>query len=198
MLAAFWIALDGLSALPQPVASDPLAALDDRPLSRRLAARRQSLPHAAAQGDAADNPDQRIADDIKLFVEQTLALGVGLLSAVVTLASFIVILWGLSDEPRCICSARISTIPGYLVWGALIYALFGTLLTHWIGSPLVRLNFQQQRFEADFRFNLVRMRENAEQIALLQRRARRAVSGCRDRSAASSITGTRIMSAPSG
>ena len=59
-------------------------------------------------------------------------------------------------------------IPGYLVWGALIYAIFGTALTQWIGSPLVNLDFQQQRFEADFRFNLVRVRENSEQIALLQ------------------------------
>jgi putative ATP-binding cassette transporter len=59
-------------------------------------------------------------------------------------------------------------IPGYLVWGALIYAVFGTALTQWIGSPLVNLDFQQQRFEADFRFNLVRVRENSEQIALLQ------------------------------
>jgi putative ATP-binding cassette transporter len=59
-------------------------------------------------------------------------------------------------------------IPGYLVWGALVYAIFGTALTQWIGSPLVRLDFQQQRFEADFRFNLVRVRENSEQIALLQ------------------------------
>jgi vitamin B12/bleomycin/antimicrobial peptide transport system ATP-binding/permease protein len=59
-------------------------------------------------------------------------------------------------------------IPGYLVWGALIYAIFGTALTQWIGSPLVNLDFQQQRYEADFRFNLVRVRENSEQIALLQ------------------------------
>jgi putative ATP-binding cassette transporter len=59
-------------------------------------------------------------------------------------------------------------IPGYLVWGALIYAILGTALTQWIGSPLVNLDFQQQRYEADFRFNLVRVRENSEQIALLQ------------------------------
>ena len=65
------------------------------------------------------------------------------------------------------------TIPGYLVWGALIYAIFGTALTQWIGSPLVNLDFNQQRYEADFRFNLVRVRENSEQIALLQGRARR-------------------------
>jgi putative ATP-binding cassette transporter len=118
-------------------------------------------------GDAADNPDQRIADDTQRFVEQTLALGIGLLSAVVTLASFIFILWGLSNEAPLHLFGKDIPIPGYLVWGALIYALLGTVLTHLIGWPLVELNFQQQRYEADFRFNLVRARENAEQIALL-------------------------------
>jgi putative ATP-binding cassette transporter len=120
------------------------------------------------RGDAADNPDQRIADDIKMFVDQTLNISVSFLSAVVTLASFIVILWGLSaDSPLTLFGTEFH-IPGYLVWGALIYAIFGTVLTHWIGSPLVMLNFQQQRLEADFRFNLVRVRENSEQIALLR------------------------------
>ena len=119
------------------------------------------------QGDAADNPDQRIAEDTQLFVDRTLALGVGLLSSVVTLASFVVILWGLSAEAPLHLAGRDIAFPGYLVWGALIYAVFGTVFTHLIGWPLVGLNFQQQQFEADFRFNLVRARENAEQIALL-------------------------------
>jgi vitamin B12/bleomycin/antimicrobial peptide transport system ATP-binding/permease protein len=120
------------------------------------------------QGDAADNPDQRISDDVKMFVEQTISITVGLLSAVVTLGSFVIILWGLSaDSPLTIFGREFHT-PGYLVWGALIYAIFGTALTQWIGSPLVNLAFQQQRFEADFRFNLVRVRENSEQIALLR------------------------------
>lgn len=119
-------------------------------------------------GDAADNPDQRIAEDTQLFIDRTLALGIGLLNAVVTLASFVVILWGLSDEAPLHLFGHSIPIPGYLVWGALIYAVVGTALTHWIGSPLVGLNFQQQRYEADFRFNLVRARENAEQIALLR------------------------------
>jgi vitamin B12/bleomycin/antimicrobial peptide transport system ATP-binding/permease protein len=120
------------------------------------------------QGDAADNPDQRITDDVKLFVERTLDISVGLLSAVVTLGSFIVILWGLSGASPLTIFGHEFMIPGYLVWGALIYAVFGTALTQWIGSPLVNLDFQQQRYEADFRFNLVRVRENSEQIALLQ------------------------------
>ena len=120
------------------------------------------------RGDAADNPDQRITDDVKLFVDLTLNITVGLLSSIVSLASFVVILWGLSAASPLHIFGREFDIPGYLVWGALIYAIFGTALTQWIGSPLVDLNFQQQRLEADFRFNLVRVRENSEQIALLQ------------------------------
>src|ERR1700746_1808348 len=118
-------------------------------------------------GDAADNPDQRIADDLQIFVQQTLSIGTGILNSVVTLCSFIFILWTLSeDAPLHLWNGL--TIPGYLVWAALIYAIVGTVLTHRIGWPLIPLNFQQQRFEADFRFNLVRTRENSEQVAALQ------------------------------
>jgi putative ATP-binding cassette transporter len=120
------------------------------------------------QGDAADNPDQRVSDDVKLFVDRTLNIGVGLLSSIVTLFSFVIILWGLSAAAPLHAFGIDFAIPGYLVWGALIYAIFGTALTQWIGSPLVNLDFQQQRLEADFRFSLVRVRENSEQIALLR------------------------------
>jgi vitamin B12/bleomycin/antimicrobial peptide transport system ATP-binding/permease protein len=120
------------------------------------------------QGDAADNPDQRIADDVRLFVERTLDIGLNLLNSVVTLFSFVIILWGLSAAAPLQVFGQEVSIPGYLVWGALIYAIFGTALTQWIGSPLVMLDFRQQRYEADFRFNLVRARENSEQIALLR------------------------------
>jgi putative ATP-binding cassette transporter len=119
------------------------------------------------QGDAADNPDQRISDDVKMFVEQTLDVGLGLLSSIVTFFSFTIVLWGLSAEAPLHLFGSQLAIPGYLVWAALIYAIFGTALTQWIGSPLVNLNFEQQQREADFRFNLVRVRENSEQIALL-------------------------------
>jgi vitamin B12/bleomycin/antimicrobial peptide transport system ATP-binding/permease protein len=118
-------------------------------------------------GDSADNPDQRIADDLKMFVEYTLTLGTGLLNAIVSLCSFVVILWVLSEQAPLHLFGGSFEIPGYLVWAALIYAVIGTALTHWIGWRLIPLNFQQQRFEADFRFNLVRTRENAEQIAAL-------------------------------
>ena len=122
-------------------------------------------------GDAADNPDQRIAEDIKQFIDGgnagagLLTLGLGLLNSVVTLSSFVVILWGLSEAAPLKLGGW--TIPGYLVWAAIVYAFVGTTLTHLIGRALIALNFQQQRYEADFRFNLVRTRESSEQIALL-------------------------------
>jgi vitamin B12/bleomycin/antimicrobial peptide transport system ATP-binding/permease protein len=119
-------------------------------------------------GDAADNPDQRIADDLQMFVQYTLSIGLGFLSACVTLGSFVVILWTLSAAAPLRVFGENWHIPGYLVWAALIYAVIGTWLTHLIGWKLIPLNFQQQRYEADFRFNLVRTRENAEQIAALR------------------------------
>ncbi len=118
-------------------------------------------------GDAADNPDQRIAEDINLFIEKGLYLGLGLLNAVVTLASFVAILWMLSASAPFTLFGINWAIPGYLVWAALIYSIAGTAITHWIGQALIKLNFMQQRYEADFRFNLVRVRESSEQIALL-------------------------------
>jgi vitamin B12/bleomycin/antimicrobial peptide transport system ATP-binding/permease protein len=119
-------------------------------------------------GDAADNPDQRIADDVRLFIERTLYVGLNLLNSVVTFASFVAILWGLSALAPLHVFGVDWSIPGYLVWTALVYAVIGTIITHLIGRPLIGLNFNQQRFEADFRFNLVRTRENSEQIALLR------------------------------
>lgn len=118
-------------------------------------------------GDAADNPDQRIAEDIQLFIDRTLTICIGLLSAIVTLGSFAAILWSLSAAAPLHLFGKAVNIPGYLVWAALIYAAVGTAFTHLIGRPLIPLNFLQQRYEADFRFNLVRVRENSEQVALL-------------------------------
>ena len=118
-------------------------------------------------GDTADNPDQRIAEDINSFIQATLNIGLQLLNSVVTLFSFMIILWGLSAEAPLHLFGMSVNIPGYLLWAALIYSIIGTALTHLIGRALIALNFQQQRYEADFRFSLVRVRENAEQIALL-------------------------------
>jgi len=109
-----------------------------------------------------DNPDQRIADDLNIFVDLTLSLTLGLLSAVVTLVSFVAILWSISGALTMFGV----TIPGYMVWVALVYAIVGTLLTHFIGRPLIRIGFDQQRYEANFRFSLVRLRENTEGVAL--------------------------------
>jgi putative ATP-binding cassette transporter len=110
-----------------------------------------------------DNPDQRISDDLRLFTSNTLDLSLGLLSSAVTLVSFIGILWIISG-PLALPFGIV--IPGYMVWVALLYAVVGSYLTHLVGRPLIPLNFQQQRLEADFRFGLVRLRENAEGVAL--------------------------------
>lgn len=114
-----------------------------------------------------DNPDQRIAEDLRLFVDLTLSLFVGFLSAVATLIVFAAVLWALSGP---LALAGVS-IPGYLFWVALIYAVVGTALTHRIGKPLIGLDFNQQRYEADFRFSLVRLRENSEGVQVVVARA---------------------------
>jgi putative ATP-binding cassette transporter len=119
-------------------------------------------------GDAADNPDQRIAEDVSQFITLTLGIGLQLLNASVTVVSFTAILWALSAQAPLHLFGMTLSVPGYLLWAALIYAVVGTVFTHLIGRPLIALNFQQQRYEADFRFNLVRVRENSEQIALLE------------------------------
>jgi len=113
-----------------------------------------------------DNPDQRISEDLSIFVDKTLNLSLGLLSAIVTLASFVTILWGLSGPLALAIGATSFNVPGYMVWVALLYAIVGTWLIHLVGRPLIALNFNQQRFEANFRFSLVRVRENSESIAI--------------------------------
>lgn len=118
------------------------------------------------QTRSADNPDQRIAEDLKFLTSGSLALSLGLLSSVVTLVSFVGILWSVSGPISFMFGQQEINIPGYMVWFALAYAGSGSLLVAWIGKPLVQQNFNQQRFEADFRFGLIRIRENAEAVAL--------------------------------
>ncbi len=113
-------------------------------------------------GVGADNPDQRIADDINNFVNHTLSLTLDLLTAIVTLLSFASILWTLSG----VITVFGVEVRGYIFWVALVYSVAGTWLVAKIGWPLVNLNFQQQQVEADFRYSLVRVRENAEGVAL--------------------------------
>jgi vitamin B12/bleomycin/antimicrobial peptide transport system ATP-binding/permease protein len=115
---------------------------------------------------ATDNPDQRISEDLNQFTSYVLTLSLGLLTAVVSLGSFLGILWGLSGPANIPLGNWSLHIPAYLVWAALLYAGVGTWLTIKIGRPLVPLNFDQQRLEANFRFSLVRLRENAESVAL--------------------------------
>ncbi|MEE4998200.1 ABC transporter ATP-binding protein/permease [Pseudomonas alliivorans] len=114
------------------------------------------------QGGYTDNPDQRLSEDLNEFTTSTLHLGLGLMSAVVSLVSFSVILWGVSGSIELFGI----TIPGYMFWAAMLYAIVGSFLTHWIGRRLIPLNNQQERYEADLRYALVRVRENAESIAL--------------------------------
>ena len=112
-----------------------------------------------------DNPDQRMTEDIRDFVELTLTLLLGFLRQITTLVAFIVILWQLSGIIELPIGTTQIQVHGYMVWMCLVYAIGGTYLTVKIGKPLVALNFDQQRFEADFRFGLIRYRENGESIA---------------------------------
>ena len=113
-----------------------------------------------------DNPDQRIQEDINQFTTYTISLSMGLLNSVVTLLSFIGILWGLSGEFGFTVAGHAVNIPGFMVWMALLYCAVGSVLTHYIGRPQIKLNFDQQRVEADFRHHMVRVREYSESIAL--------------------------------
>jgi putative ATP-binding cassette transporter len=115
---------------------------------------------------ATDNPDQRIAEDIRGVTEKTVDLTMGLLNSVVTLGAFLSILWTVSGPLSFALGASTVSVPGYMVWVAIVYALGGSLLIHWIGRPLVDINNRAQKVEADFRYGLVRVRENAESIAL--------------------------------
>ena len=113
-----------------------------------------------------DNPDQRLQEDVNLFTTQTVGLSMGFLNAVVTLASFVGVLWGLSGSFSFSAGGTSFTIPGFMVWMAVLYCAVGSVLTHYIGRPLIGLNFEQQKREADFRHHLVRVREYSEAIAL--------------------------------
>ncbi len=142
--------------------------LTGRYMDRWLAGQTYYRMQLADAGTAAgtDNPDQRISEDVRLMCDQTLDLGLGLMNAVVTLASFVFVLWALSGPATLNVGSYDLTIPGYMVWAAVAYAAIGTWLANLIGRPLVRLSFDQQRHEADFRYGLMRLRENSESVAL--------------------------------
>src|ERR1700730_987813 len=121
-----------------------------------------------------DNADQRIAEDLRQLGEYTMLLFLGLLGAVATLISFLFILWTLSGPLSLAFIGLDVDVPGYMAWVCLLYAVVGTLLANMVGRRLIPLNFQKQRFEANFRFSLVRVRENAEGIALYRGEQREA------------------------
>ena len=112
-----------------------------------------------------DNPDQRIAVDLALFATTTLSLTLDLLSTVETLVWFSIVLWSTAGALVVETGRTSVEIPGYMLWAAIAYAIVGSLLTNKVGHPLVSINYQLQRVEADFRFGLIRLRENAEQVA---------------------------------
>ncbi len=141
--------------------------LTDRYLGAWLAD--QSYYRLQLQNHPTDNPDQRISEDLNSFTSYVLNLSLGLMTSIVSLFSFLFILWGLSGPARIPLGSWGSVyIPAYLVWAAIVYAGAGTFLTMKIGRPLINLNFAQQRLEADFRFALMRLRENAESVALFR------------------------------
>lgn len=113
----------------------------------------------------ADNPDQRISEDINLFTARTLSFMSGLLRSATTIVCFIFVLWNLSEILSFSAAGQEIHIYGYLVWTALAYSVFGTWITHKVGHRLVSLNYLQQKLEADFRFSMVRLRETAESVA---------------------------------
>ena len=119
-----------------------------------------------APDQSPDNPDQRMQEDLKLFTSATVSLSMGLLNALVTLVSFVGILWVLSGEFSFNWNGEEFAIPGFMLWVAILYCAIGTVLTHYVGRRLVPLNYEQQRREADFRHNLIRVREYSEAIAL--------------------------------
>lgn len=116
-------------------------------------------------GEDTDNPDQRISEDIRLFVEMTLSFGVGILKSLCTFISFVFILYQLSGTLQFTAFGQEWHLNGYLFWAALVYSVIGTYITHIVGRKLVKLNFVQQRYEADFRFSMIRLRESAESVA---------------------------------
>lgn len=116
-------------------------------------------------GKDTDNPDQRISEDVRQFVEMTLSFGIGILKAFCTFASFVVILYNLSGSLSFTFMGKTWTINGYMLWASLLYSVIGTYITHIVGRKLVKINFIQQKYEADFRFSMIRLRESAESVA---------------------------------
>ncbi|PQZ91499.1 MULTISPECIES: ABC transporter ATP-binding protein/permease [Pseudomonas] len=113
-----------------------------------------------------DNPDQRIAEDVDIVTDLSVELVASFIINMAQVGAFMSILWQLSGVQTFSLGGYSLTVSGYLVWIVVFYTLAGTLITHWVGRPLHRLNVDRQHYEADFRASLMRKREHAEQIAL--------------------------------
>lgn len=137
--------------------------LTDKYLSRWL--KGQVYYRLQVQNSDTDNPDQRISEDINQFVNLSLQLLIGFLKQLTTLAAFGVVLWNLSGAFTLNLGGQDIVIYGYMFWFSFVYSGIGTVCAHLVGRKLIGLNFEQQRFEADFRFNMMRVRENSESIA---------------------------------
>ncbi|TDR85223.1 putative ATP-binding cassette transporter [Enterovirga rhinocerotis] len=165
--SAIGVALIGLTVAQQYLTQWLLirwrSFLTERLLGNWL--REGARPRSGMDG-ATDNPDQRVAEDTRLFATHVIGLTTGLVGSLASLASFAVILWGLSASVPLIAFGARYEVPGYLLWAAILYAAVGTWLTHAIGRHLIPLNFWQERREADFRYALVHARDHREPIAL--------------------------------
>ncbi|MBE6091907.1 MAG: ABC transporter ATP-binding protein/permease [Selenomonas ruminantium] len=137
--------------------------LTDKYLSRWL--KGQVYYRLQVQNSDTDNPDQRISEDINQFVNLSLQLLIGFLKQLTTLVAFGVVLWNLSGAFTLNLGGQDIVIYGYMFWFSFVYSGLGTVCAHLVGRKLIGLNFEQQRFEADFRFNMMRVRENSESIA---------------------------------
>jgi putative ATP-binding cassette transporter len=116
---------------------------------------------------SVDNIHLRIANDVLMFIRLTHELGTGFLNALVSLASFTILLWGISAMAPLPLFGVDFSFPGYLIVLAIGYAALGTMIAHLIGKPLIPLNFMQQRYESDFRFAIARVQDHAESVALM-------------------------------
>ncbi|HEV2573037.1 MAG TPA: ABC transporter ATP-binding protein/permease [Beijerinckiaceae bacterium] len=114
-----------------------------------------------------DNPDQRIAEDCRIYVDKLTGEAVELMVNIVAIVWYVSIVWGLSTFPLSFSLFGLSIeIPRYMVWAAPIYVVIASTATHLLGAPLKNINFEQQRREGDFRFALSRFREHVEAVAL--------------------------------
>lgn len=153
-------------------------ALTDEVLSRWL--RNQTHWKLRLGGQGVDNPDQRIAEDCRLFAQLFITQGLGLVNELVAVVSYFSVLWSLSTFALSIRLFGASVeIPRYMVWAAPLYVLLASMLTHALGTPLRKLNLAQQKREADFRFSLGYVRKSSESIALQmgERTERRILDG---------------------